>query len=744
MFNPFRSRYTYDEALAEMVNTYFARTVQTPEARPMHTLSNSFRKLYDDFNNASQGTSFDERTDAKRWVMRMVMALLWVTLTEHAVMRVADGNPNPGAYGSDAVSKNLCSVVGFPAYCASLGNGTSSYKIQQGTHTILATIGFIRDYEIPMEDSAEGLIPASFSETPDKEAFAQRTMLLMYALHFSRLTNWLAQPAIDRDPAQRRIVEACFFLTILSFYFDFVMIGKTQGFWQKTKGLVSIKNEIYDRWEQLFQQVDNFYLGRNAQPLQYFKRLLLKNPDGDSEEDPYKPGNPYLTSLRGFLSPEHIHSAQACIVDKFLHPYTLNFSKNPSYSVEDVLFCLQSMTTWYYRYGRWMKNRLNDVIGMIPAATGASVLGGALYIYAHYFAEKYPIPFDPYQVAMAVIAYVPQGLALGTQVASQAVSQVASVAYQIGPVNLLAGVGLVSLVKESKKFLTAVVLAFKLPAVDKNAALPKPNDGIYREVANRAPYLEFDRRADGTIGAIWNVVPQPSKFAANARYWDTPTQTGGMHAKQSIRSVQELQDVMKQGLSRNELFEEEQIYIRDKLNPFLSRKDGQQSGGNNALERIPAEHGGEGDDFAKVEVKDDVATLTWPKTRLETEAFRAVTDKGAWIVDTPDPSKDSITNVAQKGVVTFPPALPTVQAETLKALLPRTTPLTNAPAYYVSITSRRNASRGRRSRSRTKKVRRKQRSTRSRSQSRKRRSNSRKSNRRKVSRSRSTGRRYRR
>lgn len=614
----------YEAVLGQMLSAYFT-------AVPMQALSREYDKVYSTLatTEAQTLTPIDR---VKRKVIKMLLAFTWVTLTEYDKLRAwTESHPR--------AAQTICDIDGFTEFCTKLGRPEN---FMAWTHLVLTTNGYLRLGETPKLTNnglqKEALKPDQLKAV---RGVFNSVRLLFYGLLFTRLTNSLKQA---QDPLQRYNVEATLFISLLAFYSDYVLVGKSR--------------EANEYWKTLYKQVTTYYLDERSP---FFTSLRLNHPDRPQSSDlliPDAQHNALVIPLKAFLSQDNISSVQQCLTTQFIHKYArLAINDYGKYEVQSVLQCLHNMHAIVPRMNRWLRNKIVGTVtdafgsgwrGIVSFVGGVATLtgvaaGAGKWIYNKLYSDKYPIPTAVGGVAIALVAFGATAV-------------------------LAAGAGLVKVTAETTgdKIKAATAFVFRSKDVEAPGLSTRPKD----ETATTAPYLEYVRSKDGVFEAIYNVTTLPAlkvnlEPASNSGWGNVVNnffqqQRGGAVSNAGVTDVHHMKKLMAKGFVRDELPVEMQRWIKKNLQ--LSTGATQRGGAAVALvkddsypdtvftrEVINIDKGGVAADKAYVQREGEYIQLIMPLPPLQQQAL----EEAEFVVDEMDPS----TDVMQK---TSDTALPSV------------------------------------------------------------------------------------
>lgn len=603
------------------------RTAYFHNVAPMRAISEQYTTLRDDLVQAGKGTPV---SDPRRKVVNMLMCFIRSMLVNEYSLLTGDNH---------SLSNALCYIDKFDKY-TDLTTPRDQYI--RWTHIVLSTVAYLRLRSLPVRLGETELTNEFLSVDVAKKCsyVFDNARLLFYGILLARLCSIMFRE--QRNSHNRYNIEACLFMTVVSFYSDFVQI-------QKATGTVDyVGDATFEKWKVLYDQVNTMYVASNSA---FFTLLKLGNPDVTASGS----GN---VPLKAFLSPDTVETAKNCIVSTFLHRYNKTvLAQYGSFEVQPVLKCLNNMQAFRYRMTRWFRNKILNTIK--DAGLMVQHVAGKTYQLSKYvalFATEYPVASVSGAVAFAIVAYAVSGsIASAPSTLAKAFGNVilSTSPYTIVTLGATATVG--AAVRK------AWILVFTDPELQKAPGFRKT---VINETASEPPFLQQVTSPDGVINTIYRVAPLPvSSWLVAQQGWsmETPTQNGGDGIRVA-RDVQQLKDNFRQGYIRDELPPEMQRYIRDKLKLNTSPRRG-----GAAKQEIDDKYSRDIDKAYTVtrlkepvpadpvvlskEANDDNFRLWIPMTSLQSASLEA-----NFNVDTPDPGSEVSTLPSKDALPDVTPA----------------------------------------------------------------------------------------
>ncbi len=581
------------------------------KVEPMKEMADKFIRLRNDIAEQQRA----DETDPKRRVVKLLMCFLRSTLVT--------GYNRLGGDNHSLTSNVLCNIHGFPKFADAI-NDSGDYV--RWTHIILSLASYLRLRTVPVVKNGE----LNYETVQISKEFiyvCDNARLLFYGILFCRLCSYMFRQ--EENARDRFNIEMCLFMSIISFYADFVHIQKARP--------ETIDKTTFSYWKTLYGQVNAMYVPSNSV---FFTQLKLGNVDLQTRSGPA-----IVDSLKSYLSQDTVNSAQDCIVIKFLHQYRGMIMKDSSvFDLDPVRKCLNNMQAFRFRMSRWFRNNILENIrfagNQIVAAAGQIYKIGS---YAKFFATEYPVVTAVGTVAFALAIY--HSPALAQKAIESAVSKLQST----DPYTLVKfGTGIAAGATTLAGLRTAWLIVFKDPELQ---TAPSMRTTIKNETAHEPPFLELVTSTDGLINTIYRVAPLP------AWPYKTPDPhphgfamrppIGGAPGIKVSAEVQQLKNCFKRGYIRDELPPEMQRYI-------LSKNIVKRGGAAPAAQQdkygddIPPSYRRQRlvepstPDNVKVSVEGQTVKLTVPNTPLQTEALDA-----GFIIDTPDPASEGDTGSAR-------------------------------------------------------------------------------------------------
>ena len=365
----------YDAGVREFMNAYFSEYSITSLAR-------AFDRVLGEFSRRGL-MSGKNHLDHPQEIVKLLLALLLHTLVEYGQME--EVWRYSGA--ANAITSSVCNIDNYELYCERLSD---NHDFITWTHMILFIISIFRQEH--MISVHRGNVSTQFGMNLEgtSPAFVSNVILMFYAILMVRLV--LCATYIP-DVSLRYDIEACMFLTIISFYYDYVMFTKNLS-----------RTASIRQWDMLLKQIDQY-----MEPGIFFVNLKLRH------------------DLRVYIQQDNIVTMYGVVYKNFIEnnraalPKTRGIGSNMSIVIDPAInrlydINLNSLSMIYNRWFRYIvynkfsqkaahdirfiKETVKDVYGGVRDAI---MLGYG--VYSNIYTDKWPVISKGAGVTVGIIAF---------------------------------------------------------------------------------------------------------------------------------------------------------------------------------------------------------------------------------------------------------------------------------------------------------------------------------------------------
>jgi len=612
----------YDLAVQELLTAYFSEYSIT-------SLSRAFDRIMTDFSRreilTTKTSDFPEKFVKyllAQELVKYLLAFLLTTLVEHGQM--VDTGRYIGTAGK--ITSSICEMHFFKIFCQKLGQ---HHDFQKWTFLILYLISALRQGKFLFVPEVASRLPAELVDldlSNVKDNFLSNVILLLYGFLMTRLVISAMNVPGEKE---RFNVECCMFVTLISFYYDYV--GYTKNF---------DTSASFRHWELMLQQVDKLYLQKGR----FFISLQFE------------------FDLKTYFDQDNVGGFYGCINKHFLNRYkktitSLDMLGEESPSIDKCIDCIMDTdlndlsmiyNRWfrYIVYNQFWKDANSDI--QLAKEVIADSYGGVrdaimlgYGVYSNLYSDKFPTPTRLTGVAVGIIAFT--------------------------------GKLYYSFIKNRLKWGFKQLAAGTVYAFFKKDLLPPKYISKFEKP--RAPaHLIWTRSSDGTYSVIYNKTPLPSVnimtedqpflfMHGGAKGSSGPKRQQGSTKKDS--ELESLKKALKKGHLKNDLAPEMQIYLKKKMNLTTDMIGG--AGIENSLsDQLLAEENMDdplpfgytrtildiADDEAFYQEDGDIGRLILPMPKLQKEAL-----ENAAFVEVTEPALEKEKPPTKEDAL--PPQLPT-------------------------------------------------------------------------------------
>jgi hypothetical protein len=494
--------YLYDAAIKEFVKAYFSEY-------SISSLKSAFDRVAAELARQKLIHQKDHLHHSQE-LTRFFMALLLHTLVEHGSMRELFRYSGV----EHAITSSVCNIDNYEMYCEKLSD-RSDYS--GWTYMILFLIARLRENKIVYVRGEQRRVDPLVNMEGTSPEFTTSVILLLYGVLMLRLvlcTTFF--PGIDR----RYEIEICMFLTILSFYYDYVYFTKNFS-----------RNANLQHWDLLLEQVETRYV----KPSLFFIALKFRyEPSAYLQQDNIVPiynkiYQHYLKKYEDTLSKSGLLVSQTIDVEEIYHRI-YNINMDSISMLYNRWFRYVVYNKYFQGYADTMKTLYGLPHRMYEGIHESVTLGWS--IYTNIYSDRWP------QASKGI------GLTVGIVVFAGSVSQ--------------------SFVKSGLRWGWNQIAAGIVYAFSKSdLMLPKLKIIPKFEPPTGAGRLIWERSPNGSHSVIYRETPLPI-----IRPIETGIMQKGGRSRASNKRSQHLKvlgEALRKGVLKSTLPVEMQIYLQKKL-----------------------------------------------------------------------------------------------------------------------------------------------------------------------------------